>query len=147
MNITIFLQQNGIAYQRVEHPPVYTCEEAERLVPFLSGAHTKNLFLRDAKGRRHVLVVVDHVYKCEDGGGESALWSNAYTYAHLIGLPRCGALSHMHAYASGPRGHGWVYGPASATNLKKKRSPPRSTLFARLISLLLLAFDSQYLAC
>lgn len=59
MNITIFLQQNGIAYQRVEHPPVYTCEEAERLVPFLSGAHTKNLFLRDAKGRRHVLVVVD----------------------------------------------------------------------------------------
>ncbi len=33
-------------------------EEADRLVPALPGAKTKNLFLRDDKGRRHFLVVL-----------------------------------------------------------------------------------------
>jgi len=54
-----FLRQHGIPYERVDHPPVYTCDEADRLVPPLPGVHTKNLFVRDKKGRRHVLVVVD----------------------------------------------------------------------------------------
>ena len=53
-----FLGEHQIPYVRVDHPPVYTCEEAERLVPALPGVHTKNLFLRDSKGRRHFLVVV-----------------------------------------------------------------------------------------
>lgn len=53
------LLELGIECERVEHPPVYTCEEAEELVPELPGAHTKNLFVRDGKGRRHFLVVVD----------------------------------------------------------------------------------------
>ena len=35
-----FLDQHHIAYQRVDHAPVYTCEEAEAMVPTLSGAHT-----------------------------------------------------------------------------------------------------------
>ena len=47
----------GIAYSRVDHPAVFTCEEAARVVPRLPGARTKNLFLRDRKGRRHLLVV------------------------------------------------------------------------------------------
>jgi Ala-tRNA(Pro) deacylase len=53
-----FLEENRIAYQRHDHPPVYTVEEAGRLVPPLPGAKTKNLFLRDKKGQRHFLVVV-----------------------------------------------------------------------------------------
>ena len=53
-----FLDTNQIRYQRVDHPPVFTCEEADRLVPVLHGAKTKNLFLRDGKGRRHFLLAV-----------------------------------------------------------------------------------------
>jgi len=53
-----FLDSNAIAYERVDHPAVFTCEEAKRLVPSLAGAETKNLFLRDAKGRRHFLLSV-----------------------------------------------------------------------------------------
>ena len=53
-----FLESNGIEYQRIDHPPVFTCEEAKRLVPQLAGAETKNLFLRDGKGRQHFLVAV-----------------------------------------------------------------------------------------
>ena len=53
-----FLEANRIAYIRHDHPAVFTVEEADRLVPELPAAKTKNLFLRDDKGRRHFLVVV-----------------------------------------------------------------------------------------
>jgi Ala-tRNA(Pro) deacylase len=52
------LDSHGIAYVRADHPPVYTCEEARRESPHLPGAETKNLFVCDAKGRRHFLVSV-----------------------------------------------------------------------------------------
>lgn len=53
-----FLQSNQIIYERVDHPPVFTCEEAKRLVPHLDGLATKNLFLRDGKGKKHFLLAV-----------------------------------------------------------------------------------------
>ena len=53
-----FLADNRIEYERHDHPPVYTVEEASRLVPPLPAAKTKNLFLRDKKGQRHFLLVV-----------------------------------------------------------------------------------------
>ena len=53
-----FLEAKQIEYTRHDHPAVYTVEEADRLVPELAAAKTKNLFLRDDKGRRHFLVVV-----------------------------------------------------------------------------------------
>ena len=58
MNLDAFLVHHGIRAERVEHPAVMTVEESERLVPPLPGAKTKNLFLRDKKGRRHFLVTV-----------------------------------------------------------------------------------------
>lgn len=54
------LDELRISYQRVDHPPVFTCEEADRLVPPMEAARTKNLFLTDKKGRRHFLVVVGY---------------------------------------------------------------------------------------
>lgn len=52
------LWTNGIAFVRADHPAVFTCEDVSRLVPAeLEGVHTKNLFLRDGKGRRHWLLV------------------------------------------------------------------------------------------
>ena len=54
-----FLDEHDIPYQRVEHSPVYTCEEAERLRPDLPAVSTKNLFLCDKKGRNFYLVVTD----------------------------------------------------------------------------------------
>jgi Ala-tRNA(Pro) deacylase len=53
-----FLDSNGINYERHDHPAVFTVEEADRLVPKLPAAKTKNLFLRDDKGKRHFLVLV-----------------------------------------------------------------------------------------
>ncbi len=60
MNLDDFLHRHAIALARHEHPAVMTVEESERLVPKLPGAKTKNLFLRDKKGRRHFLVTAPH---------------------------------------------------------------------------------------
>ncbi|HHV11560.1 MAG TPA: prolyl-tRNA synthetase associated domain-containing protein [Clostridiales bacterium] len=53
------LADMGIPFQTVEHVAVFTIEEMQILdfPPHLKIA--KNLFLRDAKGKRHFLVVVD----------------------------------------------------------------------------------------
>jgi Ala-tRNA(Pro) deacylase len=58
MDIERFLCCHGIHAPSVEHPPVMTVDEADRLVPPLPGAKTKNLFLRDKKGGRHLLCTV-----------------------------------------------------------------------------------------
>jgi Ala-tRNA(Pro) deacylase len=56
--ICVYLDRRGISYVRFDHPPVFTCEAAARLVPpEAKGIQTKNLFLRDKRGRRHWLVV------------------------------------------------------------------------------------------
>ncbi len=52
-----FMDANGFVYQRVEHPAVFTCAEAEMYHPNLPAVHTKNLFLCDKKARRFFLVV------------------------------------------------------------------------------------------
>jgi Ala-tRNA(Pro) deacylase len=52
-----FLNENHFSYQRVEHPPVYTCAEAERLRPDIEAVSTKNLFLCDKKARNFYLAV------------------------------------------------------------------------------------------
>ena len=51
------LDRLGIGYVRHEHPPVATVEEAEKHWGGLRGTHCKNLFLRNAKGNRHYLVI------------------------------------------------------------------------------------------
>lgn len=55
-----FLETHGIAPVTHFHQPVMTVSEAEQHLPSLPGTMTKNLFLRDNKGRRHFLVTVPH---------------------------------------------------------------------------------------
>ena len=52
-----FLDANHFVYQRVEHPAVFTCAEAELHRPKVPAVSTKNLFLCDKKARRFFLVV------------------------------------------------------------------------------------------
>ena len=49
----------SIHYERIEHPAVYTSAEARQLVPQRPAKAAKNLFLRDKKGKRHILLVVE----------------------------------------------------------------------------------------
>lgn len=49
----------GISYERHEHPPVFTAEEAAVHWAALAGTKCKNLFLRNKKGNRHYLVILE----------------------------------------------------------------------------------------
>ncbi len=44
----------------LEHDPVYTVEESEVIHHKLPGGHTKNLFLKDAKGRLILVIAQSH---------------------------------------------------------------------------------------
>lgn len=52
-----FLDANQFVYQRMEHPAVFTCAEAELHSPDVEAVSTKNLFLCDKKARRFFLAV------------------------------------------------------------------------------------------
>lgn len=52
-----FLDRNGFRYERIEHPAVFTCAEADLHRPKTPAIATKNLFLCDKKARRFFLVV------------------------------------------------------------------------------------------
>jgi Ala-tRNA(Pro) deacylase len=51
------MDANGFVYQRLTHPPVFTCAEADMHHAGVEAVSTKNLFLCDKKGRRFFLVV------------------------------------------------------------------------------------------
>ena len=52
-----FLDTNQFVYQRIEHPAVFTCAEAELHRPDVPAVSTKNLFLCDKKARRFFLAM------------------------------------------------------------------------------------------
>jgi len=54
-----YLDSLGIAHQTVNHPPVFTVEEARTLRGQVAGGHTKNLFLRDKKGALFLVVATE----------------------------------------------------------------------------------------
>jgi Ala-tRNA(Pro) deacylase len=46
-----FLDAQGVAHSTLDHPPVFRVEEGQEIKAALPGGHTKNLFLKDAKGQ------------------------------------------------------------------------------------------------
>lgn len=93
-----YLEQQGITYQRMEHPAVYTCEEAKKYRPreevVLRAASTKNLFLCDKKGNRFYLVITDCEKRLNLAGlalslGESKIrFASENTLMQYLGVTR-----------------------------------------------------------
>ena len=48
-----------VEYIRHDHLAVFTCEEAEKFCPPIPGGKSKNLFLRNRKGDKHYLLIVE----------------------------------------------------------------------------------------
>lgn len=70
------LDSLGIAHATLEHPPVFTVEEAREHTHHLPGGHTKNLFLEDKTGGLWLVTCLD----------EQPVKVNAL--ARLLGAPR-----------------------------------------------------------
>lgn len=92
------LDKLDISYVRHEHPPVYTVEEAEQHWENITGAHCKNLFLRNKKGNRHYLVVLASSKRADLKALEKQLGEDRLSFAsperlmHYLGL-EVGAVS------------------------------------------------------
>lgn len=54
-----FLDSLGIGHETIEHPPVFTVEEAQAHTHHLPGGHTKNLFLEDKVGGLWLVTCLD----------------------------------------------------------------------------------------
>lgn len=54
-----FFKKNKIQYKIHEHPPVFTCEEAEKYIYGIPGIHAKNLVLLDKKKDRIFMVTLE----------------------------------------------------------------------------------------
>lgn len=50
----------GIAFENFQHEPVFTVAESQSLRDEISGAHTKNLFLKDKKGQYFLVVLEEN---------------------------------------------------------------------------------------
>lgn len=75
------LERLGISFVRHEHPPVFTVEEAEQHWENITGAHCKNLFLRNKKGNRHYLVVIDSSKRADLKALEKQLGEDRLSFA------------------------------------------------------------------
>jgi Ala-tRNA(Pro) deacylase len=53
------LEALGIEYERYSHPPVFTSDEAAQHWAAIPSTGVKNLFLRNKKGDRHYLVILE----------------------------------------------------------------------------------------
>lgn len=54
------LKELNIQFDYHEHPPVPTVEEASKYWAGIDSTHCKNIFLRNHKGDRHYLVILEH---------------------------------------------------------------------------------------
>ena len=60
------LDRLGLTYTVIEHPAAYTIEEIDTVMEQTKARWiAKNLFLRDANGKRHFLVVIDKDKKAD----------------------------------------------------------------------------------
>jgi Ala-tRNA(Pro) deacylase len=88
------LAELGIEVAAHRHPPVYTVEESKAMRGDLPGGHIKNLFLRNKKGDRMWLVVLEEDRKVDlkalaplIGGDKLSFGSAERLMAHLGVLP------------------------------------------------------------
>lgn len=81
MNIYSFLAEHQIDYKRYDHQAVFTCDEVKQFADDLPGAKTKNLFLRDNKGKNHLLVVLGHDKRVDLKSLSEALAMTKLTFA------------------------------------------------------------------
>ena len=52
-------EELGLQTRTITHPPLFTVEESQSLRGEIPGGHTKNLFLKDKKGRLFLVVALE----------------------------------------------------------------------------------------
>jgi Ala-tRNA(Pro) deacylase len=82
------LDEMGVAYEMEEHPAVYTIDEMNTLGIGARGTVVKNLFLRDAHGKRHFLVILSPGKQADLKAIRAQIGSSALSFASEERLER-----------------------------------------------------------
>lgn len=84
------LDSMGIAHETISHPPLFTVEQSKQLRGEIPGAHTKNLFLKDKKGKLFLVTAVENtqidlkrLHEVIGGSGRLSFGSADQMMAHL----------------------------------------------------------------
>jgi Ala-tRNA(Pro) deacylase len=80
----------SITHETITHPPLFTVEQSKALRGAIQGAHTKNLFLKDKKGRLFLVTAVEstaidlkRLHEVIGGSGRVSFGSPEQMMAHL----------------------------------------------------------------
>ncbi len=84
-----FLEELRITWERHEHPPVFTVEQAEVHWMGIPGLHLKNLFLRNNRGNRQYLVIVEISKKVDLRVLARLLAEDRFSFGSADRLKRC----------------------------------------------------------
>lgn len=76
-----WLEHNKIPFEKMEHEAVFTVEEMDRAGISAKGGVCKNLFLRDAKGKKHFLVVAPEEKRVDLAAVSTQLESTKLSFA------------------------------------------------------------------
>jgi Ala-tRNA(Pro) deacylase len=87
-NIYRILENLDIPYQKYEHPAVYTVEEAEKYDHHIDAGKSKNLFLRNRKGNKHYLLVIQSNKRVDLKGLSGLLGESSIGFASAERLNR-----------------------------------------------------------
>lgn len=91
-NVIQFLSQHNIDFILHEHPPVYTCEEAEEYCVDIPGISCKNLFLRTKNDEQFFLLIIPADKKADlkkfayKVGEKKVTFSSVDSMKSLLGL-------------------------------------------------------------
>jgi Ala-tRNA(Pro) deacylase len=84
------LDRMGIRHETIRHPAAFTVAESKELRGAIPGAHTKNLFLKDKKGRFFLVTAVEstvidlkRLHETIGGSGRVSFGSAEQLMAHL----------------------------------------------------------------
>jgi Ala-tRNA(Pro) deacylase len=84
------LASMGIEQETISHPPLFTVEQSKQLRGAIPGAHTKNLFLKDKKGKLFLVTAVEstaidlkRLHEIIGGSGRLSFGSADQLLAHL----------------------------------------------------------------
>lgn len=75
------LGELNISFDYYEHPPAPTIEEARKYWKDIPSAHCKNLFIRNHKGNRHYLVILEHTQQLDIHDLEKRLKQGKLSFA------------------------------------------------------------------
>ena len=85
-----FLDDMGIKTETISHPAVFTVEESKRLRGEIPGAHVKNLFIKDKKGKLFLISALEDtridlksVHEIIGGSGRGSFCSADQLREHL----------------------------------------------------------------